>query len=96
MVCGANGDSMTISAFDRLARHLRRLGGSLALLRERIKLVDQLHHRRHGGVHLLAHVDVLGDTANGVVRLAAQRPLGAGQRGLIDGACARPTASARH
>ena len=43
---------------DRLARHLAGLRRALALLGERVELVDQLHHRRHGGIHLLAHVDV--------------------------------------
>ena len=85
-VCGANGDSMTMSASSAsrttaVACARRRL---LLLLGEGIQIVDQLHHRRDRGVELLAHVDVRRDAPDRVVRLSPQRPFRIGQRRDVD------------
>ena len=71
--------SSLAGVLDVLVGAARRAAGH-RLLAEGVQLVDQLHHRRHGGVELLPLLDVDRHAADRVVRLAAQRPLGGVER----------------
>ena len=66
---------------------------------EGVEVVDELHHRRDRGVHLLPDVDVLRDAPDGLVRLAPNGALVGRQRARDrsrSAAAAAPAPSSRH